>query len=465
MKKTLASLIFALPLLAKPIISVSIPPQSYFVQKIAGDSVEINEVISPNTDEHNFEFKPSTMQKLEQSDIYFTIGLEFEKPMIYKFKDTFKNLSIIDTRKDIKLLYTTFEYAHHEEEAEHKTHFEHKHAPVVFKDSEVKDRTINDYQGEFYSVYPLLLDDSLDEIFYLKALNNKQSKNEIKAYYKEGYKSDIDKILINNDNISFYKKNEVLKGTYAYKGFKIFTYESGKKGVRYQFENTDKTSKAPKFVQFSDHQISPTKSNHFHIFIGDLSFEALNKKMLNWPTFYSTLLSKEQIIEDQITHIELGNDPHIWLDPLLVKTQARTITQALSKQYPHNKALYEANLAKFQNELDALDTKIKSLLKDKKDKKFIVYHPSWAYFAARYDLVQVPVEIEGKEPKLKDLKTLIELAKKEKIQTIFVQKGFPQSAAKLLAKECGATIAEIDHLSRDWENELLKSAQKLSQSF
>ncbi|NDJ27813.1 hypothetical protein DMB95_05695 [Campylobacter sp. MIT 12-8780] len=460
MKKILTSLIFALPLFAKPIISVSIPPQSYFVQKIAGDSVEINEVIPPNTDEHNFDFKPSTMQKLEQSDIYFTIGLEFEKPMIYKFKDSFKNLKIIDTRNDIKPLYTTFEHSHHQE-GEHETHFEHKHAPAVFKDSEVKDRSINDYQGEFYSVYPLLLDDSLDEVFYLKALNNKQSKDEIKAYYKEGYKSDIDKIIIAQNTITFYKKNEVLKGTYAYKGFVIFTYESGKKGVRYQFENTDTTSKAPKFVQFSDHQINPTKSNHFHIFMGDLSFEALNKEMHNWPTFYSSLLSKEQIIEDQIAHIELGNDPHIWLDPLLVKTQARTIAQALSKEYPHNKALYEKNLAHFEKELDALDSKIKSLLKDKKGKKFIVYHPSWAYFAARYDLVQVPVEIEGKEPKLKDLKALIELAKKEKIQTIFVQKGFPQNAARLLAKECGADIAEIDHLARDWENELLNSAQKL----
>ena len=96
----------------KPIISVSIPPQSYFVRQITGDTLEINEIIPLNTDEHNFDFKPSTMKRLEKSDIYFTIGLEFEKPMLDKFKDMFKNLKIIDTREGIKPIYTSFLHSH-----------------------------------------------------------------------------------------------------------------------------------------------------------------------------------------------------------------------------------------------------------------------------------------------------------------------------------------------------------------
>ena len=118
-------------------------------------------------------------------------------------------------------------------------------------------------------------------------------------------------------------------------------------------------------------------------------------------------------------------------------------------------------MQKFLSELDALDTKIKAILRDKKGQKFIVYHPSWAYFAARYELVQVPVEIEGKEPKIKDLQALIKLAKAEKIKTIFVQKGFSQNAAKVIARERGAKVAVIDHLAGDWKNELLRSAKKL----
>ena len=63
----------------KPIISVSIPPQAFFVEKIAKDSVEINILIPSNSDEHTMEFKPQALKKLEQSEIYFLADLELEK--------------------------------------------------------------------------------------------------------------------------------------------------------------------------------------------------------------------------------------------------------------------------------------------------------------------------------------------------------------------------------------------------
>ncbi|MFW8217672.1 ZinT/AdcA family metal-binding protein, partial [Klebsiella pneumoniae] len=68
--------------------------------------------------------------------------------------------------------------------------------------------------------------------------------------------------------------------------FKILTYASGKKGVRYLFTCQDLESKAPRFVQFSDHLIGPRQSMHFHIFAGNTSQTALLKEMDNWPTYY-----------------------------------------------------------------------------------------------------------------------------------------------------------------------------------
>ena len=161
------------------------------------------------------------------------------------------------------------------------------------------------------------------------------------------------------------------------------------------------------------------------------------------------------------THSE--KDPHIWLDPILVKIQASTIAKALIAKYPQNKALYEANLAQFQAELDALNAEISALFEKSKNKKFIIYHPSLAYFAARYHLVQIPVEIEGKEPKTKDLQRLVSVAKKENIKTIFVQKGFSQNAAKSLAKELKASVVELNHLSDDYSKNLLEIAKKIAQ--
>lgn len=255
-----------LPLFAKPLITVSIAPQSFFVKQIAGDSVDINELILPNMDEHNLDFKPSIIKKLEKSDIYFTIGLEFENLIIDKFKSNF-NLNIIATSKN-KI-------------HEHEHHHDHSH------------------------------------------------------------------------------------------------------------------------------------------------------------------------------------DPHIWLDPILVKDQINIIAKALIKQYPNNTKIYETNLIKFQKYIDDLDKEIKTILKNKKNTKFVVYHPSWDYFAKRYNLEQISIEVDGKEPKINDLKKLIMLIKKENINTIFIQPGFSQNAIKALAKENNIKLITLDHLARQWDKELLKIAKHI----
>ena len=157
-------------------------------------------------------------------------------------------------------------------------------------------------------------------------------------------------------------------------------------------------------------------------------------------------------------------DPHIWLDPVSVKIQAKNIAAALSEKYPENKALFEANLAKFEAKLDELDGFIKSTLANVKNREFIVYHPSWGYFAKRYDLEQIAIEVDGKEPKPAELKELIEEAKEHGVKVIFVAPQFSKKAAQTVAKESGASVVEIDQLPLDWDAELRKTAQIFAKS-
>ncbi|STV32123.1 zinc-binding lipoprotein ZinT [Klebsiella pneumoniae] len=72
--------------------------------------------------------------------------------------------------------------------------------------------------------------------------------------------------------------------------------------MRYLFECQQGDANAPKFVQFSDHIIGPRKSQHFHIFMGNESQEALLKEMDNWPTYYPYALHKEQIVDEMLHH-------------------------------------------------------------------------------------------------------------------------------------------------------------------
>lgn len=85
------------------LVSVSIAPQAFFVKKIAANTLDVNVILPPNSNEHNFEFKPSTMKKLEKSELYFTIGLEFEKKLTDKLEQKFPKVKIIDMQENISL--------------------------------------------------------------------------------------------------------------------------------------------------------------------------------------------------------------------------------------------------------------------------------------------------------------------------------------------------------------------------
>ena len=167
-----------------------------------------------------------------------------------------------------------------------------------------------------------------------------------------------------------------------------------------------------------------------------------------------------EVQHDATTHGHGGLDPHIWLSPPLVKIQARTILDALRKTDPSHQAVYQSNYQQFMAQIDRLDNELKTLFKDKQGLQFMVFHPSWGYFAQAYGLKQVAVEIEGKDPKPAQLKELIEHARAKDIKIIFVQPQFSTKSAQLVAKEIGGQVAVADPLAEDWLGNLREVAEK-----
>lgn len=173
----------------------------------------------------------------------------------------------------------------------------------IFEDDEVEDRQLSDWEGDWQSVYPYLLDGTLDEVMQNKAEAKKDKTFEgYKEYYKVGYETDIERIVIRDNTMTFYKNGEGTTGEYKYHGYEILTYESGKKGVRYLFDLVGETDGAPKYVQFSDHSIYPTKAEHYHIYFGDENHETLLNQLDNWPTYYFSNLSGEEIAKEMNAH-------------------------------------------------------------------------------------------------------------------------------------------------------------------
>ncbi|SCX34440.1 Cadmium-induced protein ZinT [Agrobacterium rosae] len=170
-----------------------------------------------------------------------------------------------------------------------------------FEDSQVKDRPLANYAGDWQSVYPYLKDGTLEPVWKHKARKGTSSVDDIRAEYEVGYKTDVDRITIEGDAVTFFKDGQPSKGAYAYDGKEILTYKKGNRGVRFIFKKTDGDASAPQFIQFSDHGIAPNKADHYHLYWGKDRAALLNE-VTNWPTYYPSSLEPEQIVSEMKAH-------------------------------------------------------------------------------------------------------------------------------------------------------------------
>ena len=157
-----------------------------------------------------------------------------------------------------------------------------------------------------------------------------------------------------------------------------------------------------------------------------------------------------------------GNDPHIWMSPLMVKIQAHTIFKTLSSIDQNNRDEYKKNYELFVKDLDELDHRLKTILKDLKMKNLFVFHPSFGYFTDAYGLKQIAIETMGKTPKGKTLSNIIKLAKKQKTRVIFAQPQFDRNTAEKIASAINGVVVFIDPLSYDYLANMENIAQSIA---
>jgi len=203
-------------------------------------------------------------------------------------------------------------------------------------------------------------------------------------------------------------------------------------------------------------------------------FSDINKNMMvvdttagitKMPSVSVHNLTSQKNSEESTKHSSTEEpDPHIWLSPRLVKIQAKNIYNALVSLDPANQQEYRRNLEDFLTELDLLDEKIRHLLLPAKGRKFLVFHPSWGYFAKDYNLTMIPIEVEGNEPSASELAKIIDLAKKEGIKIILTQPEFNARSAEIIAKEIGCNVVPISPLSPEWHDNLLNAASELAEA-
>ncbi len=183
----------------------------------------------------------------------------------------------------------------------------------------------------------------------------------------------------------------------------------------------------------------------------------------NWLPKFKNQNSDMKIIDISKNIERLNKDPHVWVTPQNVKTLLNNILTILIEKDPVNKDYYQNNYNKFVNKINQTDIEIRNILKDlPKDSKFMVFHPSWGSFAKQYSLVQIPIEVDGKAPKPREIIKLIKEAKIHNIRAVFTAPEFSKKVAQQIASQLNIKVVPISPLNPKWSKNLIKLAKAIA---
>jgi zinc/manganese transport system substrate-binding protein/manganese/iron transport system substrate-binding protein len=157
----------------------------------------------------------------------------------------------------------------------------------------------------------------------------------------------------------------------------------------------------------------------------------------------------------QTPHLVLGDgipvltvdgeeNPHFWLDPTLVKQYyLPAVASKLTELDPGGKATFDANVASYGTQLDALDAELKAKIDTipAANRKLVTFHDAFPYFAKHYgfELIGVILENVGQDPSAADLAALVEKVKAAGVKAVFSEAQFSPKLSETLAQEAGIT--------------------------
>jgi len=155
--------------------------------------------------------------------------------------------------------------------------------------------------------------------------------------------------------------------------------------------------------------------------------------------------------EEEEDHHDTHEDvnPHVWLDPIYSKEMAAVIRDALNKQMPEHKEVFNANFQKLALQLDELNTKYKQTIENAKHKKIIVTHAAFGYWEKRYGIEQISISglSTANEPTQKELEKIMSVAEHEGIHYMLFEQNVHSKLGKIVQKEIGAKELPIHNLA------------------
>lgn len=148
--------------------------------------------------------------------------------------------------------------------------------------------------------------------------------------------------------------------------------------------------------------------------------------------------------------IDKGNvaDPHVWLDPSLMKKEVEILRDILATRDPSNESIYTSNASRLSDKLDALDAQYKESLASCEVRDIVVSHEAFGYLGRAYgiSIISIAGISPDEEPSTKTLAHISDIAKERNIKFVFFEAVASPKLSLTIAREIGAETLVLNTL-------------------
>ena len=396
------------PQAEKITILTSFYPYHEFTKNVAGDFANVKQFMPSGVEAHDWEPRAQEIQSLKDADVFVYNGLGMESYIENIIESgEFDNVVFLKASEGVELL--KFEddhddHAKHDDHDDHDDHDEHaKEDDHDDHDDHAKHDDHDDHAEEFHEEIALVIEE-----------------------FEEGHMTESQSIVAIEE-------------------------------ILHEHEG-DGHEHGAGMIEDIEHVLHEIEDGHI---AGSEGLEEIHHLVSGEDVHDKH--AKEDDHDDHDDHEEGGHDghdhdyefdPHIWLDPILVKQQVNVIRDGLIQVDPDNKEHYEENARIYNDKMDALDMKIGSALSSCQKDTIVPYHNAFTYLGERYDIhiMALGGMAPDSEASAAEIAEFVDFVKDNDIKVIFSEELVDPRLAEVIAEEANAQVllfSPLEALSKD----------------
>ena len=381
------------PQAEKITILTSFYPYHEFTKNVAGDFANVKQFMPSGVEAHDWEPRAQEIQSLKDADVFVYNGLGMESYIENIIESgEFDNVVFLKASEGVELL--KFE-DDHDDHAKHDDHDDH--------DEHAKEDDHDDHAEEFHEEISLVIEE-----------------------FEEGHMTESQSIVAIEE-------------------------------ILHEHEG-DGHEHGAGMIEDIEHVLHEIEDGHI---AGSEGLEEIHHLVSGEDVHDKH--AKEDDHDDHDEHEEGGHDghdhdyefdPHIWLDPILVKQQVNVIRDGLIQVDPDNKEHYEENARIYNDKMDALDMKIGSALSSCQKDTIVPYHNAFTYLGERYDIhiMALGGMAPDSEASAAEIAEFVDFVKDNDIKVIFSEELVDPRLAEVIAEEANAQVllfSPLEALSKE----------------